>query len=252
MKPKERQQKIADIIREEGQSTVDQLVETFQSSPETIRRDLSALALSGKIQKIHGGAKFSNIHGEGPFQQRMSENVAAKRYIAEKASQLIAPGDTLLINAGSTSVIFAEELLKISNLTVITNSLDIAKTIGSNKNGIKIYLLGGEYSQDNHETLGAMVISQLQNFHVQHFILPVGYIDATVGATDFDASDVAVSQAMIKHADNCIILADSSKFNRTAPFVVAQLNQFDTLVCEKQPEEPLKASLLENHVEIVC
>ena len=252
MKPKERQLKIADIIRKEGQATVDQLVEIFKSSPETIRRDLSALTLSGKVQKIHGGAKYPRMHGEeGPFQHRMSKNISAKRHIAEKACQLISSGDTLMINAGSTSVFFAEELIKLSKLTIFTNSLDITKIIGT-QNGNKVYLLGGEYSQDNHETLGAIAISQLQNFHAQHLILPIGCIDKTIGITDYDASDVAVSQAMLEHVENSIILADSSKFNRAAPFIIGKLEQFDKLVCEKYPEEPLATALLENNVEIIC
>ncbi|MEE9326213.1 MAG: DeoR/GlpR family DNA-binding transcription regulator [Cocleimonas sp.] len=251
MKPKHRQLKITDLIRKEGRVTVDQLVDKFKSSPETIRRDLSVLALSGKVQKIHGGAKYSSFHGEGPFQQRMSENIVAKRIIAEKASKLISSGDSILINAGSTTVIFAEELTKINDLTVITNSLDIAKIIGGSKKGSKVYLLGGEYSQNNHQTLGTMIISQLQHFHVQHLILPIGFIDASVGVTDFYASDVAVSQAMLERAQKSIILADSSKFNQIAPFIVGSLSQFDTLVCENSPEGLLKDALQKNHVEIL-
>lgn len=253
MKPKQRQLKITDIIRREGRVTVDQLVATFKSSPETIRRDLGVLALNGKVQKIHGGAKSTSLQGEGAFQQRMSGNVAAKRYIAEKACQLISSGDTLLINSGSTTVIFAEELTKINNLTIVTSSLDIAKIMGANKkNGTKVFLLGGEYSRDNQQTLGAMAISQLQQFHVQHAILPIGYIDATVGFTDFDADDVAVAQAMLAHADNSIILADSSKFNQTAPFVLGALDKIKVLVSEKKPDDVLLKALQENSVDVIC
>lgn len=252
MKPNERQLKITDIIRREGRITVDELAVTFKSSPETIRRDLSILALSGKVQKIHGGAKSSSLQGEGEFQQRMSRNVAAKRYIAEKASKLISSGDTLLINAGSSTVIFAEELTKISNLTIVTSSLDIAKVMGVNKNGTKVFLLGGEYSRDNQQTLGAIAILQLQQFHVQHVILPIGCIDASVGFTDFDASDVAVAQAMISHADHSIVLADSSKFNHTAPFVLGKLDQVDRLVTESLPDKNLLGALRKSCVEVIC
>lgn len=253
MKPKERQLRITDIIRKEGRVTVDQLVATFNSSPETIRRDLGVLALNGKVQKIHGGAKSTSLQGEGAFLQRMSRNVAAKRYIAEKACQLISSGDTILINSGSTTVIFAEELTKIKNLTIVTSSLDIAKIMGANKkNGTSVFLIGGEYSRDNQQTLGAMAILQLQQFHVQHAILPVGYIDAKVGFTDFDASDVALAQAMLVHADNSIVLADSSKFNKSAPFVLSQLDQINVLVTEKSPDKHLLNALEENNVQVLC
>ncbi len=251
MKPKERQLKIADIIRKEGQATVDQLVDIFKSSPETIRRDLSALVSSGKVQKIHGGAKCTNIQGEGRFQLRLRKNVSAKRVIAERAVRLISEGDTLFVNAGSTTVIFAEELMKIANLTVVTNSVDIAKILGSSTNGTKVYLLGGEYSQDNHQTVGAMVIAQLQQFYAQHVILPIGYIHSTVGVTDFNAADVSVSQAMLAQSENSILLADSSKFEQIAPFVVGGLDQFDQFICEKAPEGELSKALADNNVEVL-
>lgn len=252
MRPNDRQLKITDIIRREGRVTVDQLVETFSSSPETIRRDLNVLAKSGKVQKVHGGAIFSNIHGEGSFQQRMTENIVAKRQIAEKASKLISPGDSLFIKTGSTTTVFAEELTKISNLTIVTNSLEIAKITGANKNGSKVFLLGGEYESDNRETLGSMVISQLNNFHVQHLIIPIGCINADIGVSDFSSSEVAVTRAMIEHAQNSIILADSTKFDRVAPFVIGPLNLFDKMVCEKEPNKLLKQSLEQNEVEIIC
>jgi len=252
MKPNERQLKITDIIRREGHVTVDELAATFKSSPETIRRDLSILALTGKVQKIHGGAKSSTLQGEGAFQQRMSQNVAAKRTIAESASKLISSGDTLLINAGSSTVIFAEELTKISNLTIVTSSLDIAKIMGANKNGTKVFLLGGEYSRDNQQTLGVSAISQLKQYHVQHVILPIGCINASVGFTDYDASDVALAQAMISHAENSIVLADSSKFNHTAPFVLGELDQIDRLVTEALPDNALLNALQESGVELIC
>ena len=252
MKPKERQLKIIDKVRKEGTVTVEQLVTLFNASAETIRRDLGVLASSGKIQKIHGGAKFSNFQGEGPFQHRMRKNVAEKRQIAEKACQLITSGDTLLINAGSTTVILAEELSKFSKLTIVTNSLDIAKIIGNiPQNTNQVYLLGGEYSHDNQQTLGAMTIAQLQQFHVQHAILPIGHIDAVVGVTDFDGAGVAVAQAMLEHAENVTLLADSSKYNKTAPFVLGRLDQFDRLICDEPPTGALYDALIKNNVEIL-
>ena len=251
MRPKDRQLQITDLIRKEGRVTVDKLANEFNSSPETIRRDLNVLATSGKIQKIHGGAILNGTHVEGPFLERMGENLSAKRHIAKKACELIFPGDTLLIGTGTTTLAFSEELTQIKNLTVITNSLDIAKVIGASDNEANVFLLGGEYSSANRENLGAMVISQLKNFQVQHHIMPVGYIDAVAGITDFEAREVEITSAMLAHAPNNILLSDSSKFNRVAPFVVGQLDQFDTLVCEKEPELPLKEALVKNNIEVI-
>jgi len=252
MRPQERQLKIIDLLRRAGRVSVDELVAEFNTSAETIRRDLSTLAHKGKIQKIHGGALLpNNPQGEGPFQQRMAENIAAKRIIAEKASQLIVAGDTLLIDTGSTTLIFAEEIASIKNLTVITNSTEIAKIIATPKNNSTVFLLGGEYNADNRETLGAMLSVQLEQFQVKYAVLTVGSLNAQVGAADFNAAEAVVARAMLQRAKQSILLVDSSKFNNTGLYVVAKLNQFDQLVCEIDPDNALKMALEEAKVELI-
>ncbi len=155
---------IFDIIRQEGGISVDKLVEEFNSSAETIRRDLNKLSKAGKIQKIHGGAMLPGPLGEGPYQQRIGENVKAKRLVAQKACALISPGDTIFIDTGSSTLSFAEEIIRVNDLTVVTNSAEIARVISSSASGARVYLLGGEYNADNHETTGAMAIAQLEYF----------------------------------------------------------------------------------------
>ena len=252
MRPRDRRLKIIDIIRQQGRVSVDMLVAEFQSSPETIRRDLKKLSRNGDVRKIHGGAMLPGIQGEGPFRQRMGEHVGAKRQIAKNASVLISPGDTVLIDTGSTTLIFAEEIARIKNLIVVTNSIEIAKVIGVSSNGSKVYLLGGEYHSDGRETLGSMVNAQLAQFHAQHVVLTMGAVSAEGGAMAFDMGEVSVGRAMLAHASNAIMLADSSKFNRIAPFVTGTLNQFNQMVCELEPVGALKAALLKNNVEIIC
>jgi len=182
----------------------------------------------------------------------MSENTAAKRLIAKKASQLISPGDTIVIDTGSTTVIFSEEICRIKDLTVITNSTEIAKIIGESENDSNVFLLGGEYNPENKETVGSMVMSQLSHFHVKHAVITVAGLDPAAGAMDFDADEVAVAATMLGRASNVIVLADSSKFNVVAPFVVANFDQIDQLVCDVEPDEKLKAALMKGEVETYC
>ncbi len=250
MKPQYRQLKIIDVLRRTGQASVDELASEFKTSPETIRRDLNVLAHNGKIMKVHGGALLPRSQGEGSFQQRMSENIVAKRIIAEKASKLISSGDTLFIDTGSTTLIFAEEIASLKDLIVVTNSTEIAKVIGTNSTS-HVFLLGGEYNADNHETTGTMVLSQLDHFYAQHAILTIGSLSMTTGALDFNLREATIARAMLKRAQNSILLVDSSKFNRTGSFVVAKLNEFDQLVCDIEPDQAFKAVLLANDVEVI-
>ncbi|MCZ7598791.1 MAG: DeoR/GlpR family DNA-binding transcription regulator [Gammaproteobacteria bacterium] len=92
MRPRERQSRIADLVRSEGRVSVDDLARRFAVSPETVRRDLAVLSDDGVVHKIHGGAVPPRSTGEDPFRQRMGHNVPAKRHIAKKARALVRPG----------------------------------------------------------------------------------------------------------------------------------------------------------------
>ncbi|MEE9445580.1 MAG: DeoR/GlpR family DNA-binding transcription regulator [Cocleimonas sp.] len=242
MKPIDRQAQIIHILRNEGRVSVESLVAQLGTSPETIRRDLTVLSSSGKLQKVHGGAISPQIMGEGPFQQRMGENIKAKRIIAEKACELISSGDTLFIDTGSTTLTFAESLVAIENLTIVTNSSDIAKTV-SEQTTTEVYLVGGLYNRGNRETIGAIAVNQIQQFHLNHAVLTAGAIDCNAGITDFNIDEAQLAKAMIKQSDNIIILSDSSKLNRIAPFKVATLDEVDHLISESQPSNPLQIAL---------
>jgi DeoR family glycerol-3-phosphate regulon repressor len=252
MRPRDRQFRIIDLVRTQGKVTVDELAESCAASAETIRRDLTLLAANGKIQKIHGGAIPTRDFGEGPFAQRMQRNGQAKRLIAQKARQLVSPGDTLLIDTGSTTLIIAEELAGIDDLTVVTNSTAIAWTISSANKTVQMYLLGGTYNEDNRQTCGRMALNQLDSFHGNLAIITVGAIAAGIGAMDYNCDEAEIASAMIAHTDKVILLVDSSKFDRVAPFVVASFDRIDSLVCERTPEGALADSLNAAQVEIIC
>ncbi|MCP4877180.1 MAG: DeoR/GlpR transcriptional regulator [Gammaproteobacteria bacterium] len=252
MRPRDRQFRIIDIVRTRGRVSVEELSRTFATSAETIRRDLTFLASTGKIQKVHGGAVPVRDFGEGPFAQRMQLNGPAKRTIAQLARRLVAPGDTLFIDTGSTTLVIAEELAGIDDLTVITNSTAIARAITSANETVRMYLLGGSYNEDNRQTCGRMALDQLNSFHGNLAIITVVAIAAGSGAMDYSCDEAEIASAMIARSDKVILLADSSKFDRVAPFVVASFDQIDTLVCEKPPQGALAHCLHEANVEIVC
>jgi len=250
MKPSERQSEISRILRNKGRISVEMLVTKLGTSPETIRRDLTALSSAGKLQKVHGGAILPRIIGEGAFQQRMQENLVAKYQIAEKACTLVSPGDTLFIDTGSTTIIFAEELASIDNLTVVTNSTDIAKILGAQSTS-QVFLVGGSYNAENRETIGLLAISQLKQFNMKHVILTIGGIDAKAGIMDFNIDEAQVAKTMIEHAENIIVLADTSKFNRSGAFSVTSLDKIDYLVSNSAPVEPLKTALINEDIVLL-
>jgi len=251
MRPRDRQLRIIDLLRTQGKVTVDELTQKFSSSAETIRRDLTFLSANGKLKKIHGGAVPLQDFGEGAFAQRMLQNADAKRLIADKARQLVAPGDCLFIDTGSTTLVMAEALGEIDELSVITNSTAIARAIGSANQSTRIYLLGGAYNEDNRQTCGAMALNQLNGFHGNLAILTVGAVSANAGLMDYNSDEAAIASAMIARSDRVIVLVDASKFDRVAPFVVASFEQIDVLVSDAMPQGVLAERLNQAAVEVL-
>ena len=250
LNPRVRQARIAEMVREQGSVTVDTLVERFGTSHETIRRDLTELAKAGRIDKVHGGAKLPNLREEGPFRQRMATNEPGKREIAAKVMRLVDPGDTLLIDTGSTTLFCAEEIARLEQITVITNSTAIAAAIAEGGRSAAIYLVGGTYDGDNRETVGPMAIGQLNTFHGDHAIISAAAVDSGSGIMDLNFDEAQVGRAMIGLADNVIVVADASKFDRRAPFAVCGLDRIHHLVSDRPPEGELAKALADAQVHV--
>ncbi|SFR46136.1 DeoR/GlpR family DNA-binding transcription regulator [Litoreibacter janthinus] len=243
MKKTARQSKMIELVREKEKASVDELSALLDISPETVRRDLSQLSKEGKIHKFHGGATLPTALGEGEFRQRMSENVVAKTKIATTAAGLFKPGETLLIDTGSTTLFFAEELAKRSGLTVITNSAQIARAISQGAGDNRVFLVGGEYNADNNQTFGAMAATQIRAFRAHHAVVTVGAIDARTGAMDFSIDEAQIARVMIEQASEVTVLADASKFDKLASFEVCPLPTIDRLVCDRPPPNDVRDAL---------
>lgn len=250
MRPEERRDRIVDLLREGAPVSVDALATKLSASRETVRRDLAELARRGLIRKFHGGAGLPEPAGEGAFQTRMGEHPREKRAIARIAAALFGPGDTLFVDTGTTSVIFAEELAKGAGLTVVTNSVTIAQLMGSSGNGNRAFLIGGEYRDAADQTLGALAVEQIARFHAVHAVLTVGAINP-VGVMDFDLGETEVARAMIAQAQTITVIADSSKLGRRGLFEVCPLTRVDRLVVDRAAAGQLDSALRAGAVEVI-
>lgn len=250
MRPETRRDRIVEIVRERARVSVDALAEELDTSRETIRRDLTDLAGRGYIRKFHGGAALPDLQGEGPFQARMADNPTSKRQIAKQAASLFRPGDTLFIDTGTTTVAFAEELVKTPGLTVITNSASIAQIMSRNDNGSRVFLLGGEYRADANEALGPLTVEQIGRFRAHDVVLTAGAVDAAAGVMDFSVEETEVARAMIAQAQTVTVLADSSKHGQVALFQVCSLDRVDRLVVDRLADKALAEALRAAGVEI--
>ncbi len=251
MKIKNRQRRIIELLLREKQVRVEDLARRFAVSRETVRRDLGELANRGKVQKVHGGAVLPRVFAEGPFQQRMGENAASKMRMARRAAGLFQAGETLFIDTGSTTLYLAQALGLVSGLTIVTNSSAIAEAVSSAEAEIRVFLLGGEFSADNRQTVGGMVIEQIRTFRAHHAVLTIGALDGQSGAMNYNIEEAQVARAMIGQSRSLTVLADHSKFGALAAFEVCPLSRIDYLVCDTAPSGSLRRDLDAAGVEVV-
>jgi DeoR/GlpR family transcriptional regulator of sugar metabolism len=251
MKRTERQRKILELVRRQDRASVEELSAILKISYETVRRDLTDLEATGSIQKVHGGAILPRMFGEGPFQQRMAENADAKVRISKTASPLFSKGETLFINTGSTTLYFIESLCETPDLTIITNSTAIARIASNAKTDNRVFLLGGEFSSNNHQTFGTMVAALARLFQAHHTVMTIGAMDSKAGAMFFTIEEAQTAIAMIEQSQSLTVLVDSSKFDQIASFKVCELNQIDRLVYEEMPSGDLGKALINAGVEMI-
>jgi DeoR family glycerol-3-phosphate regulon repressor len=250
MIPEERRRRILALMSQNDEVTVNGLAHQLRVSRETVRRDLRAMEQRRLLRKVHGGAVRLQTASENDVAQRATQQLLEKQRIAERAATLFESGDSLFIDAGTTTAIFAGALAKASGLTVITNAHEVAARLWHGPGRNRVQLLGGEYRGDVAETVGPLAIAQVASFRTDHAVLTVGAVDVD-GFLDFNIEEATVAMAMLRHARAATVLADHTKLGRPALVRVCELGAVSRLVTDRPPPDALGAALRAAGVEIL-
>jgi DeoR family glycerol-3-phosphate regulon repressor len=242
LKTHERQSKIIAALRQHGSLSVASLAELAGVSEETIRRDARLLELDGSVLKLHGSLVLPHDMGETSHERRMRENAPAKLAIARAAVQLVRDGESLIIDAGTTTTYFARELRQRRNLTIITNSIEIARTLGDVASN-QVFLAGGEVHSNLGGTYGPTAVEFISRFKVKHAILSVGALDVDLGLMDLRLEEAAFAAMAIERASHRVVLADSSKFMQASFVQVCRFSGIEIVVTEQSPAPEFFATL---------
>jgi DeoR/GlpR family transcriptional regulator of sugar metabolism len=216
MLQEERILRIGSLIAKYGRVSTERIARDLGVSRETVRRDILQIEALGQLRRVHGGVAATHPEPEEPVSVRARTNIKEKRAIARAALKLLQPGQTVFLDAGSTTTIMAEELASMSGLTLITNGLNVAlKLAAANEPGgaprNTTILLGGQLDASLHATYGEDTVNEIHRFRADLALLsPVG-LSARQGATSFEHREAAVARAMAQQAQMLVILADHSK-----------------------------------------
>jgi DeoR family transcriptional regulator, aga operon transcriptional repressor len=229
----QRRDAIIDVLRRRDAVTVEDLASQLRVSLSTVRRDLHQLEREGPVQRVHGGAVLARSSAgpdapELPPADREVQRREDKQAIAKAAVELIAPGTTLLVTGGTTTAALVPLLAAVPELTVVTNSLDVAHRLSGGD--LDVVVLGGWLRRPELSLLGHLVGVSVQEVHVDHAVMGVYGIDPRSGALGASAYECETDRTLARCAERLTILADASKFARRSPHRIAPVERITELV----------------------
>lgn len=255
--PAQRRADLAEFVEEHGQATVGMLVEAFDVSGDTVRRDLQYLHEQGVVVRSYGGVvrRDDLARFDPPFVSRTGANKDAKAAIGALAATLVSDQQTLIVNGGTTTLALARALKGKKDLTVVTNNLHLPGNIPAGAVS-ELHILGGQFRMTSFATLGPVELPDVEGgrthaFHADLAFIGVGGVSGELGFTGGDLRESSMIRHMIERAERVVVLADSSKFGRTAFARIGELSLADGLITEKAPGQEIGAALAEAGVELL-
>jgi DeoR family transcriptional regulator, fructose operon transcriptional repressor len=213
---------------------VSNLAEEFEVTQVTIRRDLDAMAKEGLCIRKHGGAIpiKTGVSLELPYNIKRHEMIEEKEKIAKHAVDLIDNGDTIILDSGSTAYALATLLNGKSRITVVTNDLKIAVKLAESPK-IQLICTGGVARSSVYSLEGTLTEETLKKIRVDKTFLGADAIHKNGTISNVNIQEVDIKKAMIQAADQIILLADSSKFDKKGFFRICGLSDVDILITDK-------------------
>ena len=219
-----RQQHIMERARLDGNVTVDALVQAFDVTPQTIRRDLNALCSSKLLVRAHGGAILASGTENVEYEQRKALFSDEKQKIGELCASHIPDNSSLFINIGTTTEAVARALLQHRNLMVVTNNLNVANILLQNAS-FEIIIAGGVLRHRDQGITGEATIDFMKQFKLDFAVIGTSALDDQGALLDFDYREARVTQAILGNARKRFLVSDKGKLERTAPVRVAHVSQ---------------------------
>ncbi len=232
MYAQERRAEIVDLARTVGRVEVAELAEALDVTPETVRRDLTALQQMGVIRRVHGGAILAEAGGFEPaLAVRESVRVEEKARIARAALAWVPEEGAIALDGGSTIHRLAEILPIDRSLTVVTNNLAIALPLADRKD-LTVHIVGGRLRGRTLTTVDEVALEYLRTVHLDVVFLGTNGFSIERGMTTPDSAEAAVKRAFVASARKRVLLTDHTKFRMDHFAHVADLADIDVIITD--------------------
>jgi len=238
----ERHRRIIAELRANPTVRISTLAEEYGVSTETLRRDIDALSGRGLVNRTYGGAAATRLTSEPAVNQRGGLMVAERQRIVRAAVAMIEPGSVIMVDAGSTTTRFAQQLaIEGLAVTVITNSLGVATALGACE-AARVTLCPGRYVGHEQGVYGAETCAFLERYHADLAVISGSGLTAE-GLNDADPEASSIKRAMLAQAERSLLLLDHGKLGLRTLSVVCPLADIDQMVTDAKPRGPLAKAL---------
>ncbi len=247
----ERQKRILELLNVEGAVMVSKLSAEMGVTEETVRRDLEKLEANELLRRTHGGAlPLDGGSYELSLEKRKSLNVEEKQALAKSAIQFVASGDTIFLDASTTTFYMAKELKAMKNITVITNSIRVINELAG-VDGIKLIAVGGIVSK-NQSFVGATTENFItENYFADKMFFSSKGISSNSVIYESNEQECFIKQRMLNNSHTRYYLCDKSKIDRVGYMKLASFSQIEFLITNAKIDENLNNSLNENEVKVI-
>jgi DeoR family transcriptional regulator, aga operon transcriptional repressor len=247
----ERRNHMLNLIQRDGRALVAELSDALGISRITIRKDLDYLESKGLVQRTHGGAlpPQGSTLLDLSLQEKEQKQFKEKQHIAIAAAALVQEGQCVLLDSGTTTTAIARELRRFTQLTVITNAVNIATELAGTD--FEVILTGGTLRKNSFSLVGPLAEDVLSEMHADILFLGVDGFDVNVGLMTPNYLESRVNRAMVHAASRVVAVCDSTKFTRRSLALIAPPKAIHTVITDDQLGEDDLEALIAAGIEVI-
>jgi len=247
----ERLKKILKIVTEKNRLTVKEAKKILNVSEDTIRRDFDRLAHKNMVLRTHGGIMaHGSVLQETTFHERSIQFLQEKKLIAQKAAALIDNSEIIILDAGTTTIQITNYLNNFSNLTVLTNALNVAIETVKYPH-ISTVIIGGMVNNNTLSIMGPDSVNICKNYHTDKLFLSVSAISVEKGLMNPNRLESETKKALIEISNEVIVVTDSSKIGKTALHSFCKIDDISTLITDEKADTEFVDKLEKRGIEVI-
>lgn len=232
----ERKKAIKEQIIEKKSIIVAELTKQFKVTEETIRRDLKQLEEEGILTRTYGGAYISEgVQNDVDINLREHIHVEGKKKIAKECMKHIHNGDSIFLDASTTSLMIAQ-MLSDMQLTVVTNSIKVVQSLNENPT-INVVVIGGQFTRSSQSNLGRLSEEFLENYYFDTAFISCRSVSMEHGITDSNELQAGIRKIAATHGNTVFLIADYTKFNKTSFTKISGFEPVDHVVVDGELSE---------------